>query len=384
MEKMVFKAFNKPQFEEELDENCNIANQSGQPNEQRRQPPDNQTSTFSKFNLLSKFKRRSTLSNEMNKQQQLNQQTNQQIIQQLTQTDQAKSITPNSSANHLLNTANSQADLNRTSSNVSTSSIRSSNYSLTRKDLSKKHTIQQKDLKARQPNLVKMKKISSVQDNQILQKILGKVNTSKTNLHEPLTEQQYLKYLHPDGRIKCLRELRLAIYRRGIEPSLRSTLYKHLLNVYPPNMTSEQRVRFVQQKSDQYYQLCFTWQRNFSHPKVKQVYNQVRKDVLRTDRSHPFYVSKCNLDTEQQQDCNDITSSVSTLSSILTQFDMKTNESSMNSNYTNEYSTSDVGIDNQVTSGVYENRNVQALTNILMTYALNHKFGNSEFFYWQG
>lgn len=104
---------------------------------------------------------------------------------------------------------------------------------------------------------------------------------------------------------------------------------------------------------------------------------KVRKDVLRTDRSHPFYVSKVNLDTEQQ---NDITSSVSTYSSILTQFDyLKTNESSMNSSYTtNDYSTDATGIDNQVANGVYENRNVQALTNVLTTYALNHKIG-----YWQ-
>lgn len=57
---------------------------------------------------------------------------------------------------------------------------------------------------------------------------------------------------------------------------------------------------------------------------------------------------------------------------------MKTNESSMNSNYTTDYSI-DAGIDHQLTNGVYENRNVQALTNILTTYALNHKIS-----YWQG
>lgn len=104
---------------------------------------------------------------------------------------------------------------------------------------------------------------------------------------------------------------------------------------------------------------------------------QVRKDVLRTDRSHPFYVSKLNMDTEQQ---NDITSSVSTYSSILTQFDAQTNDSSMasmNSSYTAPSVDEQTGIDQQV--GVYENRNVQALTNVLVTYALNHKVG-----YWQG
>ena len=102
--------------------------------------------------------------------------------------------------------------------------------------------------------------------------------------------------------------------------------------------------------------------------------SQVRKDVLRTDRSDPFYVSKVNMDTEQQ---NDITSSVSTYSSILTQFDGRTNESSLTSSYAapSDYCSThaQIGIDQQV--GVYENRNMQALTNVLTTYALNHQIG---------
>ena len=81
------------------------------------------------------------------------------------------------------------------------------------------------------------------------------------------------------------------------------------------------------------------------------------------------------MDTEQQ---NDITSSVSTYSSILTQLD---GGSSLNSSFAGPsgYCSTDThtGIDQQV--GVYENRNVQALTNVLTTYALNHSIG-----YWQG
>ena len=273
MEKMVFKAFTKSQFEDqELDENCNIAKQQHQL--ETNESNEKRKSNFDAFNLF-RFKRRATrnnseIVNQINKEQQ---HANLQASQQSDYTNTTSSLKTNPSSSNLLN---AKPLLDRNHSNLSTSSIRSSKYSLTRRDLNKKHTIKKKDLKTATSRI---KKISSIKgDNQILQNIIGKVNSnSKTNLYEPLTEQQYLKYLHPDGRIKCLRELRLAIYKRGIESSLRSTLWKHLLNVYPPNMTSEQRVRFVQMKSDQYYQLCFTWQRNFSHPKVQQVYNQVRK-----------------------------------------------------------------------------------------------------------
>lgn len=56
------------------------------------------------------------------------------------------------------------------------------------------------------------------------------------------------------------------------------------------------------------------------------------------------------------------------------------NDSSIQSSFnTNDCYSDATGIDQQVQNGVYENRNVQALTNILVTYSLNHKIS-----YWQG
>lgn len=37
----------------------------------------------------------------------------------------------------------------------------------------------------------------------------------------PLTERQYLAFLDGEGRVRCPRELRIATFRRGIEPGLR-------------------------------------------------------------------------------------------------------------------------------------------------------------------
>lgn len=262
---MVFKAFNKSQLEDELDENCNIANSTNQNNNDSQEEKRK-----SSFNLLSKFKRRTTSTDNSQSNQQ-NQSTQQIIIDHLNQQSLQSSL--NSQISHSNSSSNKTSSLDRNNSNLSTSSIRSSRLGSTKQDLDKNKT--NKNLK-RQSS--KVKKSNSVNgENPILQNILGKgcLNQSNIPLNAPLSEKQYLKYLHPDGRIKCLRELRLAVYRRGVESSLRSTVWKHLLNVYPSNLTSEQRVRFVQQKADQYYQLCYTWQRNFSHAKVQHIHNQV-------------------------------------------------------------------------------------------------------------
>lgn len=270
MEKMVFRAFNKPQCETELNENStNIAGLVPPP-----PPPtkgsavaEKRKSSFSAFNLF-KFKRRIS-------EQPIGEQSSQPSSGKLAMraTVSGASLRANLSSRSL-----SRFTLPRTHSNLSTSSIRSSKFSsLNRKDLANRHMIHKKVLRAH-----RLRRISPVQgkdlvqgDNRIVDRILDQTNISKTNQYEPFNEQQYLKYLFPDGRIRSLREMRLAIYRRGVESSLRSTIWKHLLNVYPPNMTSEQRVRFCQQKADRYYQLCIIWQRNFAHARVQHIHNQV-------------------------------------------------------------------------------------------------------------
>ncbi|KAI1306017.1 TBC1 domain family member 25 [Halotydeus destructor] len=118
---------------------------------------------------------------------------------------------------------------------------------------------------------------------------VGSSSSSSSSPSGPLTEKQYLAFLDAEGRLKGQRELRISVYRRGVEPSLRKVVWKQLLNVYPPGLSGQQRIEYMKAKGDAYFQLRSLWQTNLADPQVEHIYNMVKKDVLRTDRSHSFY-----------------------------------------------------------------------------------------------
>ncbi|KAL3183896.1 hypothetical protein MRX96_032997 [Rhipicephalus microplus] len=70
-------------------------------------------------------------------------------------------------------------------------------------------------------------------------------------------------------------------------------VWKHILNVYPDGLTGRERLAYMRRKSDQYLQLRAAWKALLDNPDysgdIQLVTNMVRKDVLRTDRTNPFY-----------------------------------------------------------------------------------------------
>lgn len=97
-----------------------------------------------------------------------------------------------------------------------------------------------------------------------------------SSLTSPLTEKQYLTYLDSDGRIKSFRDLRITVYRRGVEPNLRKTVWKQILNVYPPGLTGQQRIDYMKLKCESYQAMRSLWQNNLSHDaRVENVYSMV-------------------------------------------------------------------------------------------------------------
>lgn len=138
---------------------------------------------------------------------------------------------------------------------------------------------------------------------------------------EPIDDVTFRSFQDSEGRIISQRDLRIAVYRRGVEQSLRRVIWKHLLNVYPDNYSGQERINFIKLRCETYRQMRDLWQLNSKFDsEVIQLCNMVRKDAYRTDRQHPFYANR------------------------------KTEE-----------------IDED------DNPNVTALFNILITYALNHK-----------
>ncbi|XP_060518937.1 TBC1 domain family member 25 isoform X2 [Cylas formicarius] len=109
----------------------------------------------------------------------------------------------------------------------------------------------------------------------------------------PLSDGEFRKYCDAVGQIIYPKELRSAIYFGGIEPSLRKVVWKHLLNIYPDGMTGRGRMDYIKKKAMEYISLRETWRQAIAQgPVVGELAyttGMVRKDVLRTDRHHPFY-----------------------------------------------------------------------------------------------
>lgn len=109
----------------------------------------------------------------------------------------------------------------------------------------------------------------------------------------PLTDGEFRGFLDSVGRIMCPDQLRRVIYIGGIDPSLRRVVWKHILNVYPDGMTGKERMDYMKRKAAEYYELRDVWrtavQTGCNSGELAYVTSMVRKDVLRTDRMHPFY-----------------------------------------------------------------------------------------------
>lgn len=96
-----------------------------------------------------------------------------------------------------------------------------------------------------------------------------------SSFNSPLNEKQYLSFLDSEGRVRSFRELRITVYRRGLEPGLRKTVWKQLLNVFPPGLTGQQRLDYMKSKCDSYNELKNTWQSNMSDSRVESVHSMV-------------------------------------------------------------------------------------------------------------
>ena len=114
----------------------------------------------------------------------------------------------------------------------------------------------------------------------------------------PVTDSMFRSFLNKVGQVVAPREFRLAVYKGGLEPGLRKIAWKHLLNLYPAGLTGGERLAYLKDKSKLYQELKSDWMslvlQGWISDDVKTVMNMVRKDVLRTDRQHPFFAGEGN------------------------------------------------------------------------------------------
>ncbi|KAM9476095.1 TBC1 domain family member 25 isoform 2-T2 [Clarias gariepinus] len=105
----------------------------------------------------------------------------------------------------------------------------------------------------------------------------------------PLSDAEFHSYLNNQGQLTRPEELRLRIYHGGVEPSLRKVVWRYLLNVYPDGLTGQERMDYMKRKTREYDQLKSEWKSRVSSEDLEFIRGNVLKDVLRTDRAHPYY-----------------------------------------------------------------------------------------------
>lgn len=105
----------------------------------------------------------------------------------------------------------------------------------------------------------------------------------------PLKELEWQCHLDSEGRVLSIDELWARIFQGGgLEPGLRKEVWPHLLNVFPPDLTKEERERHLKMKSQVYCHLKSKWKAKY--PKeIESITHLIMKDVLRTDRAHPYF-----------------------------------------------------------------------------------------------
>lgn len=118
-------------------------------------------------------------------------------------------------------------------------------------------------------------------------------DTEYRPIKAPMTDMEFRNYLDSDGHMVKPGEFRLSIYQGGTEAALRRVVWRHLLNIYPESMSGRERFAYMKKKENEYFELRDHWKKLQNtqqlSEEVKHVLSLVRKDVLRTDRTHKYY-----------------------------------------------------------------------------------------------
>jgi len=110
-----------------------------------------------------------------------------------------------------------------------------------------------------------------------------------------MTLKEFQHYLDADGRMVNYEAFRESIYYGGVEPALRKVVWRHLLCVFPKDLTGKQREQYLQKRSEEYKTLRDQWKteyinsEGFLTEEMRFVTSMAKRDVIRADRSHPYF-----------------------------------------------------------------------------------------------
>lgn len=123
----------------------------------------------------------------------------------------------------------------------------------------------------------------------------------------PLGHEEWATFLDSEGRVVDPKALKKRVFHGGVEPNLRPELWKFLLGHYKFDSTYAEREALVALKREEYKVLQTQWKtvsedqaRRFA--KFRERKHRVEKDVVRTDRTIPFYEGDDNKNVDILRD----------------------------------------------------------------------------------
>ncbi|XP_041352062.1 TBC1 domain family member 15-like isoform X2 [Gigantopelta aegis] len=116
---------------------------------------------------------------------------------------------------------------------------------------------------------------------------------------DPLNSSQWTSMLDSEGRIKDVDRVKDIIFRGGVESTLRSEVWKFLLDYYSWDSTYKTRQELRKRKVDDYFRMKLQWktisadqERRFAMLRERK--GLIDKDVTRTDRTQSFFTGDNN------------------------------------------------------------------------------------------
>lgn len=109
-----------------------------------------------------------------------------------------------------------------------------------------------------------------------------------TKKQPPLTDGEFAAMFDGNGRLSNQQQLRERVFFGGVDAKIRKDVWTHLLGIYPSDLTSVERNRFILMRNQVYHHLKQNWL-DKNPDSVHTLIHMIQKDVSRTDRNVEFF-----------------------------------------------------------------------------------------------
>ena len=105
----------------------------------------------------------------------------------------------------------------------------------------------------------------------------------------PLQGFEWSSYLDQRGRVVREADFRLRVFHGGVSGDLRPSAWRHILYVFPPHLTSDERETFLEKRRREYIELRNAWKNTECTPSIRSLMSTIDNDVIRTDRRNECF-----------------------------------------------------------------------------------------------